>query len=136
MARRWKGVIGFILCAFWLFVTVAFFAMITSGGEANSDLEIGPYIKLHDTAAVIFSRVVIGFGLLMLALFIWRKRIGYILALVWSAWWVVMFTTALLSPSFSSERISLLVGVSLFITSGWFSLARMRKAFSTPAGQT
>lgn len=136
MTGRWKGVIGFILCAVWLAVTVAFFAMITSGGEASSDLEIGPYLKLHDTPTVVFSRVVIGFGLLMLVLFLWKKRTGYLLALVWSAWWAVMLSTALLSPSFSSERISLLVGISLFIASGWFSLARMRKKFPRPADQT
>ena len=135
MPGRLKGVVGFAVCATWLVVTVAFFAMITSGGEANSDLEIGPYLKLQDTPAVVFTRVVIGIGVLMLVLFFWRRRIGYILALVWSAWWAAMLSTALLSPSFSSERISILVVIVLFIASGWFSLARMKIKYPRPADQ-
>ena len=127
MSRQWKTAAGFVLCALWLSVTVAFFAMMTSAGEANMELEIGPFLKLQDSGAVFFTRGLIGFGVLMLVLFLWRRRIGFILALIWSAWWGVILSTALLnSPGFSG-RVSILITVSLFTTSAWFALARLRK---------
>ena len=84
MPRRWKNVAGLVLCAIWLSVTVAFFAMLTSGGEARMELEIGPFLKLQDSGAIFFSRGFIGFGILMLVLFLWKRRVGFILALLWS----------------------------------------------------
>ena len=54
MPRRWKNVAGFVFCAIWLYVTVAFFAMLTSGGEAKMELEIGPFLKLQDSGAIFF----------------------------------------------------------------------------------
>jgi hypothetical protein len=118
-----------------LSVTVAFLAMVTSGGEANMELQIGPFLKLEDSAAIFFSRSMIGFGVLMLILFIWMRRVGFALALIWSAWWGLILSTALLNASRLSERVAILITVSLFITSAWFALTLLRTENPTVSNQ-
>ncbi len=126
MQRRWKTVAGFVLCAIWLSFTVAFFAMLTSGGEANMGLEIGPFLKLEDRGAIYFSRGFIGFGILMLVLLVWKRRVGLILTLIWSAWWGAILSTALPDSSNWSDRATILITVSLFVASGLFALAHLK----------
>ena len=136
MPRRWKHIAGFVLCAIWLSVTVAFLAMVTSGGEANMELEIGPFLKLQDRGAIFFSRGFIGFGVLMLVLFIWKRRVGFILALIWSAWWGAILSTALLNSPGFSDRVAIIIAVSLFITSAWFAQARIRTKYPAVNNQS
>ena len=119
-------VVGSVLCAIWLSVTIAFFAMVTSGGEANMELEIGPFLKLEGRGAIYFCRGLIGFGVLMLPLFVWKRGAGYVLALVWSAWWGVLLSTALLSSSHLSESIAILIAVAFFAVSAAFAWKRLR----------
>ncbi len=126
MPTNWKNVAGFVLCAIWLAFTTAFVAMVTSGGEANMELEIGPFLKLQDTAAIFFSRASIGIGILMVILFLLKFRVGFALALIWSAWWGVILSTALLSSPGLSDRVIISIVVLLFITSAWFALTRLR----------
>ena len=100
--------------------------MITEGGEPNMVLEVGPFLKFQGAGAVYFVRSVLGFGILMLGLFIWRKRIGYVLALIWSCWWAAVLSTALINtPGFSGRAVILLI-VSLFIASGWYTFTRFK----------
>lgn len=126
MPTNWKNVAGLVLCAVWLAFTTAFLAMVTSGGEANMELQIGPFLKLQDTAAIFFSRAAIGIGIVVVVLFLLRLRVGFLLALVWSAWWAVILFTALLSAASLSDRIPIVIAVLLFITSGWFAWTRLR----------
>jgi hypothetical protein len=124
--KKNKKALGFILCAGWLSVTVAFFAMITSGGEANMELELGTFIELKGRSAVIFTRGIIGFGLLMLVLFIWRHRVGFVLGLIWSLWWGVILSTSLFNPSSFSDRLTIIVVIFLFIVSALFALTKLK----------
>ena len=93
------------------------------------ELDIGPYLKLEDRGAVFFSRGLIGFGILMVVLFIWKRRLGFVLAVVWSAWWAVVLSTALLNSS--SDRVAILIAVCLFATSAWFALVRLKASRPT-----
>ncbi len=136
MTGRWISLAAFVLCALWLSVTVAFFAMVTSGGEANMELEIGPFLKLQDSGAIFFARGVIGLGVLMLALFIWKRRVGFLLALIWSAWWGAILSTALWNSIGFSDRVAILIAVSLFITSAWFALAHLRTKHPSVSNQS
>ena len=122
-----KRVLGFVFCSVWLGFTVAFFAMITSAGKANMELEIGPFISLKDNAAVLFTRSLIGAGLLMLVFFIWRRRLGFILAFVWSLWWAAVLSTALLNTAGFSDLLSSLVVIFLFLLSAGYSRNRWKK---------
>lgn len=126
MSRSWKNITGFILCAGWLLISVAFFAMLTSAGEANMDLEIGPFIQLHDDGAVFFCRGLIGFGIVMIVLFLLRRRSGYILAILWSAWWAAILSTAFVTAAGFSERVEIFIGVLLFFISALYTLSRLR----------
>ncbi len=121
-----KKVILFILCTVWLSFSLAFFLMITEGGNVNMELEIGTFITLQGRSAMLFTRSVIGFGLLMLVLFIWKRRIGFILAIIWSMWWGVSLSTALFSPSNFSDRITILLTVFLFAASAWLAVTRLK----------
>ncbi len=133
--KKNKRAIGFILCTVWLSVTVAFFTMITSGGEANMELEIGPLVALKGRSALIFTRSFIGLGLLMLVLFIWRRRIGFMLAFIWSVWWGAILSTAFFSSPSFSDRLEILVTVLLFIASAWFALAQLKGKLSAAGHQ-
>jgi hypothetical protein len=124
---RRRGVISFVLCAAWLSVTVAFFAMVTSGGEANMELAIGPWLQFQGTTALAFSRGMTGFGLLMLGLLFWRRRAGLILATVWSVGWAALLSTAILSPSGPSEVVVLLIVIALLVASARFAVVRLRQ---------
>ncbi len=126
MSRSWKNITGFILCAGWLLISVAFFAMLTSAGEANMDLEIGPFIQLHDDGAVFFCRGLIGFGIVMIVLFLMKRRIGSILAILWCAWWAIILSTALVTSTGIYNRIEIIVGVLFFAASAWFVWIRLK----------
>lgn len=136
-ARLW-GAIGFVLCTAWLSVGVAFFGMITSGGEAGMELEIGPFLRVEGTSAIVFVRGVIAAGLLMLVLFVARRRVGEILAIAWSVFWALMLSTALYSSSSNAERVVILVIVLLFCWSGFYAWKRLgnRRARLTPDPST
>ena len=90
------------------------------------ELEIGPFLKLEDRGAIYFSRGLIGFGILMLVLLAWKRRIGLILTLIWSAWWGAILSTALPDSSNWSDRATILITVSLFVASALFALAHLR----------
>lgn len=126
-AAKWKGAIPFILGAVWLSTTVAFFAMVTSDGGADMELEIGPLLSLQGSSATFFVRGTLGFGLIMLGLFIWRRRPGFVLALVWSIWWGIVLGSAVFTPVGLSERITILVVVACFAASAWLALVRLKK---------
>ncbi len=126
MPRGWKTLVGFVLCAAWLSFTVAFVGMVTGGGEANMELEIGPFLKLQDDGAVWFSRGMLGLGGLMAVLLWLRRRLGFILGAAWSVWWGALLTTTLLNTS-GGERIATIIVVALFIASAWFTGTRWKK---------
>ncbi len=90
------------------------------------ELEIGTLISLQGRSALIFTRIVIGFGLLMLVLFIWKRHIGFILAIFWSMWWGVNLSTALFNPSSFSDRITILLTVLFFAASAWLAVTRLK----------
>ncbi len=90
------------------------------------ELEIGPFVALEGQSAILFTRGFIGFGVLMLVLFFWRRRIGFVLAIIWSMWWGAILTTALFSASSLSERIEILIIVLLFLASIGFTLTRVK----------
>ena len=96
------------------------------------ELEIGPFLKMRDSGAIIFTRSFIGFGILMIGLFLWKRRTGYFLVLIWSVWWGAILSTGLLSSTSMSDRISILIVVGLFITSAWFAFKHLN-AKSPPA---
>ena len=121
-----KRVILFILCTVWLSFSLAFFLMITEGGDVNMELEIGILIAMQGRTALLFTRSVIGFGLLMLVLFILKRRIGFILAIIWSMWWGVNLSTALFNPSSFSDRITILLTVFFFAASAWIAVTRLK----------
>ena len=122
------GAISFILCAVWLSTSVAFFAMITSGGVEEMELEIGPLLSLEGSAATLFAQGAIGFGLIMLGLFIWRRQVGFVLALIWSVWWGIILASAAFTPLGWSERAIILVVVACFAGSTWLALIRLKKS--------
>ena len=122
------GTIAFILCAVWLSTSVAFFAMITSAGTEEMELEIGPLRSLHGSAATLFARGAIGFGLIMLGFFIWRRRLGFVLALIWSVWWAIILASAAFAPLGLSERAIILAVVLGFAASAWLSLSRLKNS--------
>ena len=116
----WIPRLPFLLCAAWLSFTVAFVGMVTSGGEPGMELEIGPFFSLRDTAAIWFSRGMIGLGAVM-ALLLWlRRRTGFILAAAWSIWWAVILTTAVFGTS-GTERVASIIVIALFCASGWYA---------------
>ncbi len=117
----------FILCAVWLCTSVAFFAMVTSAGMEEMELEIGPLLSLEGSSATLFAQGTIGFGLIMLGLFIWRRRLGFVLALIWSVWWGIILASAVFTPVALSERAIILVVVACFAGSAWLALARLKK---------
>ncbi len=121
-----KKVILFILCTVWLSFSLAFFLMITEGGDVNMELEIGTLIALQGRSALLFTRSVIGFGVLMIVLFILKRRIGFILAIIWSIWWGVNLSTALFNPSSFSDRITIFLTVFLFAASAWLAVTRLK----------
>jgi hypothetical protein len=121
------GAISFILCAAWLTTSVAFFAMITSAGTEEMELEIGPLLSLEGSSATLFAQGAIGFGLIMLGLFIWRRQLGFVLALIWSVWWGIILASAAFTPLGLSERAIILVVVACFAGSAWLALARLKK---------
>lgn len=118
--------VGFILCTLWLLFSIAFFSMITSGGEANMELELGHFLKLKNSSAIFFTRALIVLGLLMLILFILKRPIGFFLGLLWSMWWGIILATALFDSSSFSERMEIIVVVLLFFASGWFSFTLLK----------
>ena len=122
------GAISFILCAAWLTTSVAFFAMITSAGTEEMELEIGPLLSLEGSTATVFAQGAIGFGLIMLGLFIWRRWVGFVLALIWSVWWGIILASAAFTPLGLSERAIILVIVACFAASAWLALARLKKS--------
>jgi hypothetical protein len=122
------GAISFILCAAWLTTSVAFFAMITSAGTEEMELEIGPLLSLEGSTATVFAQGAIGFGLIMLGLFIWRRQLGFVLALIWSVWWGIILASAAFTPLGLSERAIILVVVACFAGSAWLALARLKKS--------
>lgn len=124
--EKLKKFAGLIICSGWYLFTLAFFLMITEGGETNMILEVGPYLKFQGSSAVYFTRGVLGFGVLMLILFIWRSRIGFILAFIWSVWWAAVLSTALLNAPDFSSRVAILIVVSLFIASAWYTFTRFQ----------
>ncbi len=126
--EKLKRAFGFLVCSFWLLITVMFFAMITSFGEANMELQIGPLISLKGGSAVLFTRCLIGLGLLMLVLFFSRHRIGFILSLCWSVWWGSVLLSAFFDQTGFSDRVSILVTVLLFTASAWFSWNHLKKS--------
>ena len=126
MARNWKNISAWVVCVGWLVTSVSFFSMLTGGGEAGMGLEIGPFLKLQDGAAVFFARGWIGFGILMLGMLAWKRRIGLILILVWSGWWGMALATALLSSATLSERGVIVFVVLMFIASGWFAVRKLK----------
>jgi hypothetical protein len=107
---------------------VAFFAMITSAGTEEMELEIGPLLSLEGSTATVFAQGAIGFGLIMLGLFIWRRRVGFVLALIWSVWWGIILASAAFTPLGLSERAIILVIVACFAASAWLALARLKKS--------
>lgn len=117
----------FIVCALWLSTTVAFFAMLTSGGVEEMELEIGPLLSLEGSSATLFAQGAIGFGLIMLGLFIWRRQLGFVLALIWSVWWGIILASAVFTPLALSERAIILVVVACFAGSAWLALARLKQ---------
>ena len=120
------GAISFILCAVWLATSVAFFAMITSAGTEAMELEIGPLLSLEGSAATLFARGAIGFGLIMLGLFVWRRQAGFALALIWSVWWGIILTSAVFTPLALSERAIILAVVACFAGSAWLAVTRLK----------
>ncbi len=128
--------ISFILCAVWLSTSVAFFAMITSGGVEEMELEIGPLLSLEGSAATLFARGAIGFGLIMLGLFIWRRQVGFVLALMWSVWWGMILASAVFTPIGLSERVIILVVVACFAGSAWVALTRLKKSIQLRVDNT
>ena len=120
--------IPFILCAAWLCTSVAFFAMVTSDGGSDMELQIGPLLSLQGSSATLFVRGTLGFGLLMLVLFIWRRRAGFVSALVWSLWWGIVLGSALFSSSDWSERAIILIVVICFAASAWLAMVRLRQS--------
>lgn len=125
--EKLKKAFGFLACSSWLSITVAFFSMITSLGEANMELEIGPFIALKGGPAVLFTRSLIGFGILMLVLFFTRRRIGFVLSLCWSVWWGAALLSAFFSQSGFSDHVSIFTAVLFFIASGWYSWKHLKK---------
>jgi hypothetical protein len=122
------GAISFILCAVWLANSVAFFAMVTSAGMEEMELEIGPLLSLEGSAATLFARGAIGFGLIMIGLFIWRRQVGFILALIWSVWWGIILASAAFAPLGLSERAIILAVVICFAGSAWLALTRLKNS--------
>ena len=122
------GTISFILCAVWLATSVAFFAMITSAGTEEMELEIGPLLSLEGSTATVFAQGAIGFGLIMLGLFIWRRRVGFVLALIWSVWWGIILASAAFTPLGLSERAIILAVFACFAGCAWLALTRLKKS--------
>ncbi len=100
--------------------------MITSGGVEEMELEIGPLLSLEGSSATLFVRATLGFGLIMLGLFIWRRQLGFVLALIWSVWWAIILATTMVTPLGWSERITILVVVALFAASAWLAVLRLK----------
>ena len=130
------GAISFILCAAWLATSVAFFAMITSAGTEEMELEIGPLLSLEGSTATLFAQGVIGFGLIMLGLFIWRRQVGFVLALIWSVWWGIILASVVFTPLGLSERAIILVVVACFAGCAWLALTRLKKPVEQNLGNT
>ena len=130
------GAISFILCAVWLSTSVAFFAMITSAGTEEMELEIGPLLSLEGSTATLFARGAIGFGLIMIGLFVWRRRVGFVLALIWSVWWAIILASAAFTPVGLSERVIILVVVACFAGSAWLALIRLKKSVELKTSTT
>ncbi len=122
--EKWVRVAGRAICAAWIGLTVAFFAMITSAGTESMELEIGPFLALQGGAATIFVQAMIAFGLMSLVLFILQRPSGFIMAIAWSVFWALILSTALVSAPSDQERVTILVTVVLFCWSGWYSWAR------------
>ncbi len=122
------GAISFILCAVWLATSVAFFAMITSAGTEEMELEIGPLLSLEGSSATLFAQGAIGFGLIMLGLFIWRRQLGFVLALIWSVWWGIILASTVFTPLALSECAIILAVVACFGGSAWLALTRLKKS--------
>ena len=122
----WR-VAGRVVSALWLGFTLAFFAMITSAGMESMELEIGPFLSLEGKTATVFAQSVIAFGLVMLVLFIAQRRVGALMALVWSAFWALILPTTLVGASGASERAVVLVVVAVFCWSGWYSWTRWKR---------
>ena len=120
--------IPFILCAVWLSTTVSFFAMVTSDGGADMELELGTLLSLQGSSATLFVRGMLGFGLIMLVLFIWRRRPGFVLAVLWSVGWAIILGSAVFTPMDWSERINIFVVVACFAASAWLALVRLKKS--------
>lgn len=120
--------VPFILCAVWLSTTVAFFAMVTSDGGADMELELGTLLSLQGSSATLFVRGTLGFGLIMLVLFIWRRRPGFVLAVLWSVGWAIILGSAVFTPMDWSERSIIIVVVSCFAASAWLALVRLKKS--------
>ena len=121
---NWRKVAGRALCASWLGLTVAFFAMITSAGTESLELQIGPLLDLRGRAATLFVQGVIAFGLLMLVLFIPQRRSGVVMAVAWSTFWAVVLSTTLVGASSNAERAVIVAVIALFCWSAWYSWAR------------
>ncbi len=102
--------------------------MVTSDGGADMELEIGPLLSLQGNTATLFVRGTLVFGLIMLVLFIWRRRPGFVLALVWSIWWGIVLGSAVFTPVGWSERITILVVVAGFAASAWLAWVRLKKS--------
>jgi len=138
MPVRWSRVAGRLLCASWLGLTVAFFAMITSAGTESLELRIGPLLDLEGRVATLFVWGVIAFGLIMLILFVPLRRAGVIMALAWSAFWALVLSTTLAETPGNSERSVIVLVVALFCCSGWYSWRHRhgsrRQAMTKPSG--
>ncbi len=92
------------------------------------ELELGTLLSLQGSSATLFVRGMLGFGLIMLVLFIWRRRPGFVLAVLWSVGWAIILGSAVFTPMDWSERINIFVVVACFAASAWLALVRLKKS--------